>query len=509
MVECTTRVAFLNGGTFMGYPKRKLKRAALTAITTSLALTGLGIPAAQSVLAGTITSNTVESTIDSIIQQAVSNGNFSGEVLVEKHGTILLDKAYGSSNLGRNTPNTLQNRFAIGSITQTFAAAAIMQLVETGKIHLDDPVGKYLPNSNEAGNYITIRELLTHTSGAPVLPTSPPAQPGSVFQYSPLNYEYLGNIIQNVTGEPVQTYIQQNILSPLGMSNTGFITTSMSAVPNAATGYTQATQGKASVIDFAPGQMTSAFGMYSTVDDLFKWDQALYGSSVVSSSSIKQIFTPNPVSEQTIKSKGYGYGWYVSLDGTVALSEDVADGFSSFICRDMSKDETVILLSNQQWSPLENIGAQLLATANSTSMSTAPLANSIGGQKQISANGKTLSKPFSRIGQGTTFMPIWYIGKALESVGIQQNWDGNNQVFSMTLPSSFKADFSNIPVGTGNTDIIVNGMLVKRMNAYAWPDPANGNKSNTVYAPIFYVQQILQAAGIANNWNGSTWSTAK
>ena len=77
MVECTTRVAFPNGGTFMGYPKHKLKRAALTAITTSLALTGLGIPAAQSVLAGTIPSITVESTIDSIIQQAVSNGNFS------------------------------------------------------------------------------------------------------------------------------------------------------------------------------------------------------------------------------------------------------------------------------------------------------------------------------------------------------------------------------------------------------------------------------------------------
>lgn len=491
------------------------------------ALTGLGT-FNSTVYAATATS--VQQAVDGVVNPLVANGSFSGAVLLEKHGTVLVEEAYGLANIANSQPNTVDTRFAIGTITQTFVAAAMMQLVQEGLLSLKDPVSTFFPNNpNTVAQNITVGELLTQTSGAPASATGTAAMPGTVFQYSPLNYVLAGQIIQSVTGVSAATYIQQNILTPLGMNNTGFLTTTMSAVPNAATGYdtaspTSASPGTANQgsgsqgsgsqgtpnltvtpVDFGSQQFVGSDNMYSTIGDLYKWDQALYSGKVLQSQYVQELFLPTSLSEQALKTYGYGLGWDVSLGTTRAEVESTVPGYESFIYRDMAADETLIILSNQDFAPIAQMAQNLQGVLAQAPISTPPLNSNVGGQKQIVVNGKAVSKPDSRVALSTTFMPIWYVGQALQALGIQQSWDATNRSWNITLPSTIKADFSNIQLGTGNTDIFVNGQLVERINTYAWPDPATGNKSITTYAPIFYIQQIMSQAGIKNTWDGKSW----
>lgn len=494
---------------------RKYHRMAMKSIGVAslcAVLTGLGNLNGAAYAA---TATSVQQSVDNVVNPFVTNGSFSGAVLLEKHGTVLAEKAYGLASVAKNQANTVNTRFAIGTITQTFVAAAIMQLVQEGLLSLKDPVSTFFPNNpNTVAQNITVGELLTQTSGAPASASSAASQPGTVFQFSALNYVLAGQIIQSVTGVSAATYIQQNILTPLGMNNTGFLSTTMSAVANSATGYdnsnptnsSQGTSGQTiTPVDFGSQASAGSDNMYSTIGDLYKWDQALYSGKVIQRQYLQELFLPTSLSEQALKTYGYGLGWDVSFGTTRAEVESTVPGYESFIYRDMAHDETLIILSNRDWAPVGQMAQELETVLTQAPISTPSLNSTVGGQEQIVVHGKTISKPFSRVALSTTFMPIWYVGQALQSLGIQQSWDGTNRIWNITLPSTAKVDFSNISLGTGNTDIYVNGQLVKRINTYAWPDPASGNKSITTYAPIFYIQQIISQVGIKNTWNGHSW----
>lgn len=131
-------------------------------------------------------------------------------------------------------------------------------------------------------------------------------------------------------------------------------------------------------------------------------------------------------------------------------------------------------------------------------------------RKTVSVNGKTLSQPYAFVASDgsneTTYMPIWYVGQALQAAGFSQSWDGGSHTWTLTTS---QGDFGSLPEGKGSANIVLNGRLIKRLNTYVALDPAGGNKAQpTVYMPIYYIQQIFQAAGIQSTWNGQSWSIA-
>lgn len=486
--------------------KKSLLALALTSsfsINPALAQVGYARSAGSS--APLVASTNVSQAIDSVVNPYVSHGAFSGVVMLVKHGQILFQKGYGYANFSSQTPVTTNTRFAISALTQPFTAVAIVQLAEQGKLNIDNRISSYIPNVPSSIQAITIRELLTQTSGAPANASQNPLPPGTQFRYSTLNYALLGQVIQTVSGEPYETYVQQHILTPLGMTNTGFIT-AMSRVQNAATGYTLDSQNRATPYDLQlPASRASVDGLYSTADDLFKLDQALDGGSLVNRQDLLAMFRPDAVSVSTLKTFGYGFGWGVTLDASAATGEGVINGYHSYMYRDRRNDSTLIVLSNEQWSPIDQIAQQLDPILLNAQLPNQNAGSTVSGKKEIVVGGAIISTPFGRISGGTTYMPIWYIGNALKQFGITPVWDFATRTWSLTLPSNMTANFSYIGVGSGNIDIYVNGQLIKRINAYAWLDPGTNYKSSTMYAPIYYIQQILNAAGIHNTWDGEKW----
>lgn len=218
-----------------------------------------------------------------------------------------MDQAFGYANSSQGILNSTQTRFAISALTQPFTAMAVLQLAQQGLLGLDDSITKYVSNYPQGSKPITIRELLTHTSGAPAAANQPSGTPGEKFQYSILNYLLLGEIIAKVSGESYQTYIQQHILTPLGMTNTGFIS-SMTNVANGAMGYHKNLVGTVTPVTYQSQNLLSSDGLYSTVGDLLKWEQALYTSKLVNFSAIEQMFRPDPITVSTLKTFGYGFG---------------------------------------------------------------------------------------------------------------------------------------------------------------------------------------------------------
>ena len=294
---------------------------------------------------------------------------FSGTVLLAKDGQILLSKGYGMANHEWDIPNAPQTKFRLGSITKQFTAMAIMQLEERGLLKVDDPVTKYVPDYPKAtGDKITIHHLLTHTSGIPNFTSFPeyqktmmspsPAEktlerfkdkpldftPGEKFNYSNSGYVLLGLIVEKVSGKPYDTFLQENIFGPLGMKNTGYERWDV-VLKNRASGYDLSPRG---LVNSAYLDMTipgGAGALYSTVEDLYLWDQALYTEKLVKNATMERIvkswITAGPMGS-------YGYGWAVN---TVANHKIVAhgggiNGFQTLIARFPEERGTFIFLRN-------------------------------------------------------------------------------------------------------------------------------------------------------------------
>lgn len=316
--------------------------------------------------------------IDEYVGAYVKQDRFMGSVLVAKGGQVLISKGYGQADIELDVPNTSETKFRLGSLTKQFTAAAILQLQDSGKLSVDDKVSQYLSDSPEAWKDITIQELLTHTAGIPnftsfpdykakqTLPTTPlelikrfeskplDFTPGTKFNYSNSGYIVLGYIIEKVSGKSYEAYLKQNIFSPLDLQSTGY-DHATTILKHRASGYVLhgATLANADYIDMSVP--FSAGALYSTVDDLYRWDRALYTEKVLPKSALEKMFTPFK--------DHYGYGWNIAtlFDRKVTAHGGAINGFASFIARFPDDNTCIVVLANLQGAPSERIGRDLAA----------------------------------------------------------------------------------------------------------------------------------------------------
>jgi len=256
---------------------------------------------------------------------------FSGSVLIARRGKILLQRAWGFADREAKTPNTIETQFRIGSMNKMFTAIATLQLVEAGKLALDEPVGTYLPDypNKDIAAKVTVRHLLTHTGGTgdifgpefdanrdtlkehadylKLYGTRGPDQvPGTEFEYSNYGFVLLGALIEKVTGRSYYDYVRDKIFAPAGMHATDSLPESV-AVPMRAKGYMRVHRAWVSNVDTLPYRGTAAGGGYSTVGDLLRFAGALESGKLLS----KTLFA-----EATRSQKGpYGFGFIVDGDG--------------------------------------------------------------------------------------------------------------------------------------------------------------------------------------------------
>jgi CubicO group peptidase (beta-lactamase class C family) len=329
--------------------------------------------------------------IDAFLTRLVALQGFSGAVLVARKGHILLSKGYGGADLDRHVPNTPTTEFRIGSITKQFTALAILLLQEQGKLHVTDHLCRYVPQCPKDWQPITIHQLLTHTSGIPnytalpgyvawkMYPATPTQliahvkdkpldfKPGTRWRYSNSGYVLLGYIIEKVSGESYATFLQQHIFAPLRLSHTGY-DQDHPALPHHATGYTSwdapATYAAVSVY-FAAG------GLYSTVEDLYRWDHALLTRTVIPKTLVQTLFTPfvticrehcDPFASGVHPTRvSYGYGWGISQGGQRRAigHPGRVEGFVALNQLYPDDKAIVIVLSNLQSAALDVIGVAI------------------------------------------------------------------------------------------------------------------------------------------------------
>jgi CubicO group peptidase (beta-lactamase class C family) len=255
---------------------------------------------------------------------------FSGSLLVAKGGEVILQKGYGFADADRKTPFTADTAFDIGSITKQFTAAAILKLEMQGKLSVQDPIGKWFDGVPDDKNGITIHHLLTHSSGLEdvfgddyeemprdelvkkALASKLLWAPGTRYRYSNAGYSLLGAIVEKASGKPYETFLQESLWKPAGMTRTGYRLQETGPLARGV----QDGKDWGTPLDhpWAPDgpwwNLRANGGVLSTVGDLYKWHQALEGEAVLSKEAKAKIFTPH-VPEDEEGSSHYGYGWAI------------------------------------------------------------------------------------------------------------------------------------------------------------------------------------------------------
>ena len=309
--------------------------------------------------------------IDELLSLYHNYQQFNGAALVAENGKVIYKKGFGLANMEWNIPNEPDTKFRLGSITKQFTATLILQLVEQGKIKLDGKVSDYLPDyRKDTGDRMTIHHLLSHTSGIPnytgqagffeSVSRNPfkvddfvkkyasgdlEFEPGAKFNYSNSGYFLLGAIIEKVTGEPYEQVLKEKILDPVGMKNSGYDHYG-TVLGKRAAGYVRTPRGYENAPYLDMTIPYAAGSLYSTVEDLFLWDQALYGEKVLSAASKELMFKPN------LENYGYGFGIRKASLGPNKIAVPVIEhngginGFSTTILRLVGDKRLIVLLDN-------------------------------------------------------------------------------------------------------------------------------------------------------------------
>lgn len=319
--------------------------------------------------------DTIQDKLEQYMERWSQADRFSGTVLVAQGEQILLSKGYGYANYEYRIANGPSTLYPIASITKLFTAAAIMQLVERGKLQLEQRLGEFIPDYPQARE-LTLHHLLSFTSGVPDYTELPQYhirerltadqiiewlkalplhhEPGQGVQKSNSNYVLLAKIIEVVSGMDIEAYLQQNLFTPLQLHHTG-VYHNHAVMPNRAYGYSVSGEG---VVQAEYYEMSGAYGsgfLYSTADDLFKWTRALTNEAVITKESYRKMITP------------YGYLWYAggSAGYGCFVNGDPVDeikaegniyGYTGSLFRYLEGDYTVVLLSNQDAMPIGRIG---------------------------------------------------------------------------------------------------------------------------------------------------------
>ncbi|KAA6465523.1 beta-lactamase family protein [Acidobacteria bacterium AB60] len=311
-----------------------------------------------------------------VVQNYVDNKSFMGDVLVADGDQIVLKAAYGSADLDWSVSNTVDTKFRIGSLTKQFTATSILLLQERGKLNVDEPAIKYLQNFPDAWSKVTIKNLLTHTSGIPNFTGAPgfgayelqdhtpeesvalvrgkplDFEPGTKFYYSNTNYVLLGEIIEHVSGMPYATFLRQNIFIPAGMNDTG-VDVDSAIIPKRAQGYDSTPDGFKRTEAISMTIPFSAGYLYSTVGDLLKWERALFADKIINAASLRSMTTAG-LGE-------YGMGLFIrTADGHQLITHDgTIQGFESSLNYYPETQRTIVVLGNVRTDAPLRIAAQL------------------------------------------------------------------------------------------------------------------------------------------------------
>jgi CubicO group peptidase (beta-lactamase class C family) len=301
---------------------------------------------------------------DALVEKNHQAGLFDGSILVAQNGQVIFSKGYGFADREKKIPNTPQTKFRLASIGKQFTAMAILLLQEQGKLSVEDGICNYITNCPEIFKPVKIRHLLSQSAGIPnTTAYSMPGdemlsqyatlffQPGEQFKYQDVTFNIAGRIIETVSGQSYASFLKENIFEPLEMSNTDVDDMKQTDI---ATGYADAQSDIA--INPVHG-LFAAGSVYSTVEDMYRWDQALYGDKLLPQSSLKAMFTPQVAvpdgeyygSIDGSKGWSYGYAWFIApKELGYVLHGGTQPGYRTEIRRYMDDKTVIILLTNHE-----------------------------------------------------------------------------------------------------------------------------------------------------------------
>ncbi len=333
----------------------------------------------------------IAAAIDSLLNTVP---DFSGVILFADHGKPILQKAYGVRDYDSNTPIQLDDIFELASVSKQFTAMTIMMLKEEGKLNYDDSLTKFLPNLPYTG--ITIRHLLTHTSGLPdyqavmdahwdkskaannqdimeyLIKYNPPIMfaPGEKYMYSNTGYVFLASISEVASGKDFVELCRQRIFPPLRMNSTGIRSNNEKLkLTNLAHGNIfSSEQNRFIRADSFPssnyimwlGGRKGPGRVSSTAADLLKWDSALYADPLISQETLSDAFTPYTLNDGS--KSNYGFGWEImpsSPAGKIVWHNGDNPGYKTIIVRYIDQDKTLIMLNNNYHKRFEEIRATI------------------------------------------------------------------------------------------------------------------------------------------------------
>lgn len=329
-------------------------------------------------------------TLGSFITEYAAEQHFSGAIRITERGRVLYDDAFGLAERAFNTPTSTSSRFPVASITKLFTATMILQLVDEGRISLDAPLGRYLPDYPGAGaDHITIRNLLQHTSGITQFDTVASAadaftnglpayqrplnsarlvqlccsgalarEPGQSFEYNNADYFVLGRIIESVTGESFADALRNRVLAPLQLASTGMLRWDTPPTALVTTYYWRDDTG--TLIHDMPvywENWDAAGGMYSTTTDLTSFAAALYGGRIVSASSLRELLAPG------LDEYGLGlWSYTIQRNGRsirVAKRPGATMGANAVLYALPDRGITIVLLANTNRTDLDTFAQRI------------------------------------------------------------------------------------------------------------------------------------------------------
>jgi CubicO group peptidase (beta-lactamase class C family) len=313
--------------------------------------------------------------VDSLVQQWYTSNRFNGTILVAERGEVLYRGALGYGNFDTKDTLSLSSPFQLASVSKPITAIAVLTLLEQGKLELDAPVQRYLPALPY--DKVTVRHLLTHRSGLSrymylghhywsdkeialsncdmldlfvkyKLPLE--FTPGSKFVYSNSNYALLASLVEELSGKDFDEYVRDAIFLPLGMNNSFIYTKCKNeAVPDKVLGYVPSGRGRYGPVenDYLNG-VTGDKGAYSTVEDLFKLDQALYDETLLKRETLEAAFTPYGKLPKSFKDD-YGLGWRIDkYRPNIVYHTGWWKGFRTMFIRKLDTRHTIIALNNRE-----------------------------------------------------------------------------------------------------------------------------------------------------------------
>jgi CubicO group peptidase (beta-lactamase class C family) len=314
--------------------------------------------------------DTLASKLDALFQDFNQPGSPGASVMIIQDGKIAMAKGYGFADVENEVPCGPDTNFRLASVTKQFTAMSVLILVQRKRLSLDERLTDFFPEFPAYGGQITVRHLLTHTSGLldyedlipkgtqiPVLDRDVLRlmlqqdktyfPPGSKYRYSNTAYSLLALIVEARSGDTFAHFLQANIFGPLEMNHTLAYEQGLSVVPNRAYGYSQDATGFKRTDQSLTSSVLGDGGIYSSVADLYRWDQALYTDKLISRKLVKLAFTPGTATDQP--GVGYGFGWniaqYRGLQEIWHSGHTI--GFTARIARFPDKHFTVIILTNR------------------------------------------------------------------------------------------------------------------------------------------------------------------